>query len=77
MIVVQIVKSLLIPIAFDLEITSFKLVDKAKDCGATTVKFQTHIAEAETLRNAPSPKYFKNYATTTCSIFNMSVICHA
>ena len=38
---------------------AFKLVDKAKDCGATTVKFQTHIAEAETLRNAPSPKYFK------------------
>lgn len=36
-----------------------KLVEAASACGATVVKFQTHIAEAETLRSAPSPSYFK------------------
>ncbi len=36
-----------------------KLIDLAKECGADIVKFQTHIAEAETLRNAPQPPYFK------------------
>lgn len=38
---------------------ALKLVDLAKDCGADAVKFQTHIPEAETLRDAPSPPYFK------------------
>ena len=38
---------------------ALNLIDKAKESGANIVKFQTHIAEAETLRNAPSPKYFK------------------
>ena len=35
-----------------------RLIDAAADAGADTVKFQTHIAEAETLPNAPSPSYF-------------------
>ena len=35
------------------------LVDVAAKCGADVVKFQTHIAEAETLRDAPMPPYFK------------------
>lgn len=36
-----------------------KLIEAAAGCGADTVKFQTHIAAAETLRNAPMPPYFK------------------
>jgi N,N'-diacetyllegionaminate synthase len=36
-----------------------KLIDAAAACGAHAVKFQTHIAAAETLRNAPNPPYFK------------------
>lgn len=35
-----------------------KLIDLAKKCGADIVKFQTHIADAETTRDAPSPSYF-------------------
>ncbi len=38
---------------------AMKLIGLAKECGADAVKFQTHIAEAETLRNAPQPPYFK------------------
>lgn len=34
------------------------LVELAAACGADAVKFQTHIAEAETLANAPAPAYF-------------------
>ena len=37
---------------------AMRLIDAAADAGADTVKFQTHIAEAETLPNAPSPSYF-------------------
>jgi N,N'-diacetyllegionaminate synthase len=33
-------------------------VHLAKECGADAVKYQLHIAEAETLRNAPSPSFF-------------------
>jgi sialic acid synthase SpsE len=36
-----------------------KLIETAAACGADAAKFQTHIAEAETLRDAPSPAYFK------------------
>ena len=36
-----------------------KLLELAADCGADVVKFQTHIAEAETLADAPMPPYFK------------------
>ena len=36
-----------------------KLIDTASKCGADAVKFQTHIAAAETLRDAPMPPYFK------------------
>lgn len=35
-----------------------KLIELSAECGADAVKFQTHIAEAETLRDAPSPPYF-------------------
>lgn len=38
---------------------ALKLIDTAADCGADAVKFQTHIAEAETLHDAPMPQYFK------------------
>lgn len=36
-----------------------KLIEAAAGAGADVVKFQTHIAEAETLPNAPMPSYFK------------------
>lgn len=38
---------------------ALKLIEAAAKCGAHAVKFQTHIAEAETLRDAPNPSYFK------------------
>lgn len=34
------------------------LIDAAADCGADAVKFQTHIARAESLADAPSPGFF-------------------
>jgi sialic acid synthase SpsE len=34
------------------------LIKAAAACGVDGVKFQTHIAEAETLRDAPAPSYF-------------------
>lgn len=37
---------------------AMRLIDAASDAGADAVKFQTHIPEAETLRDAPSPSYF-------------------
>ncbi len=37
-----------------------KLIALAAKCGANVVKFQTHIASAETIRNAPSPSYFSD-----------------
>jgi N-acetylneuraminate synthase len=37
-----------------------KLIEIASNCGADVVKFQTHIASAETIRNAPTPPYFKD-----------------
>lgn len=39
---------------------AFKLIEVAKDCGASAVKFQLHDAENETLKDAPNPKYFKS-----------------
>lgn len=36
-----------------------KLIEAAAAAGANCVKFQTHVAHAETLANAPSPSYFK------------------
>jgi N-acetylneuraminate synthase len=36
-----------------------KLIEAAAACGADTVKFQTHIALAETLADAPMPPYFR------------------
>ena len=39
---------------------AINLIECAAEAGATSVKFQTHLAEAETLANAPSPAYFKS-----------------
>ncbi len=36
-----------------------KLIELASGCGADVVKFQTHLPEAESLPNAPSPSYVK------------------
>lgn len=36
-----------------------KLIEAAASAGATAVKFQTHIGDAETLADAPMPPYFK------------------
>jgi len=36
-----------------------RLIDIAAECGADAVKFQTHIAAAETIHDAPMPPYFK------------------
>jgi len=38
---------------------ALKLIDLSAECGADVVKFQTHIAEAETLKDAPMPSFFK------------------
>ncbi|RYG85739.1 MAG: hypothetical protein EON58_22610 [Alphaproteobacteria bacterium] len=38
---------------------ALKAIEAAANCGADVVKFQTHIAEAETLKNAPNPPYFQ------------------
>jgi len=35
-------------------------IKAAADCGVDRVKFQTHIFEAESLPNAPTPPYFKD-----------------
>ena len=37
-----------------------QMIRLASDIGVDAVKFQTHIAEAETLRAAPNPPYFKD-----------------
>lgn len=37
-----------------------RLIDAAAEAGADAVKFQTHIAEAESLADAPSPAYFSD-----------------
>ena len=37
---------------------ALKAIDAASESGANIVKFQTHIAEAESLPNAPSPIFF-------------------
>ena len=39
---------------------AIKAIDAASEAGADIVKFQTHIAEAESLSSAPSPNYFSN-----------------
>ncbi len=41
---------------------ALKLIELAAECGANVVKFQTHLSEAESLPNAPSPAYFKGEA---------------
>ena len=35
------------------------MIIAAAECGVDAVKLQTHISEAETIRNAPEPPYFK------------------
>lgn len=37
---------------------ALNLIEAAAECGADAVKLQTHIAAAETLRDAPTPSYF-------------------
>jgi N,N'-diacetyllegionaminate synthase len=37
---------------------ALRAIDFARESGATHVKFQAHIAEAESLYDAPSPSYF-------------------
>lgn len=39
---------------------ALRLIDAAAEAGADTVKFQTHIAEAESLADAPAPGYFSD-----------------
>ncbi len=39
-----------------------KLIEAAAACGVDAVKFQTHIAEAESLPNAPQPPFFRGEA---------------
>lgn len=36
-----------------------RMIEKAAECGADSVKFQIHIADAETTKDAPLPPYFK------------------
>ena len=36
-----------------------RLIKLASEAGANIVKFQMHIAEEETLKDAPAPEYFK------------------
>ncbi len=38
---------------------ALKLIELCSEIGVDTVKFQTHISEAETIKDAPSPSYFK------------------
>lgn len=39
---------------------ALKLIEAASIAGADAVKFQTHIAEAESIASAPTPSYFSN-----------------
>jgi N,N'-diacetyllegionaminate synthase len=39
---------------------ALKLIDLAASCGANVVKFQTHLADAEMLPDAPAPSYFQS-----------------
>jgi N-acetylneuraminate synthase len=39
---------------------ALRLIDAAAQAGADAVKFQTHIAEAESLPDAPAPGYFSD-----------------
>jgi N,N'-diacetyllegionaminate synthase len=39
---------------------ALRLIDAASEAGADAVKFQTHIADAETLPDAPAPAYFSS-----------------
>jgi N,N'-diacetyllegionaminate synthase len=39
---------------------ALRLIDAAAEAGADAVKFQTHIAEAESLADAPTPGYFSD-----------------
>jgi len=57
---------------------AMKLIDLASECGANAVKFQTHIADCETLPTAPNPRYFSSessfvYFTRTSFSFDQWV----
>ena len=50
------------------------MIIAAAECGVDAVKLQTHISEAETIRNAPQPPYFKaepRYEYFKRTAFNM------
>tara|TARA_B100000989_G_scaffold298627_1_gene288821 strand:- start:3074 stop:4057 length:984 start_codon:yes stop_codon:yes gene_type:complete len=54
---------------------AINLIKEVKRAGATSVKFQMHIAEFETLKDAPNPSYFKgekrfDYFQRTSFTFN-------
>ena len=38
---------------------AMRLIEEAKNAGVNAVKFQLHISEEESLKNAPKPPYFK------------------
>ena len=38
---------------------AIRLIEEAKNVGVDAVKFQLHISEEESLKNAPKPPYFK------------------
>ena len=39
---------------------ALKLIELASECKADIVKFQMHLANQETLKNAPNPSYFND-----------------
>ena len=43
---------------------ALRLIDAAAEAGADAVKFQTHIAAAETLPDAPAPPFFQHESRT-------------
>ncbi len=50
------------------------MIKAAAECGVDAVKLQTHISEAETVKNAPKPPYFKGegrYEFFKRTAFNM------
>jgi len=38
---------------------AFRLIEEAKNAGVDAVKFQLHIADAERIKSAPTPPYYK------------------
>ena len=52
-----------------------KFIETVKECGANAVKFQTHLFEFESIKDAPTPYYFKDESRETYfdrTSFNLS-----